>query len=42
MISHAKSLEKKVKFIEFLFVGSKDRMEMQKFLKLGIILKDCG
>ena len=38
-ISIAKSLEKKVKFIEFLFVGSKDRMEMQKIPEVGYNIK---
>lgn len=38
-ISIAKSLEKKVKFIEFLFVGSKDRMEMQKIPEVGYTIE---
>ena len=38
-ISIAKSLEKKVKFIELLFVGSKDRMEMQKIPEVGYTIK---
>ena len=38
-ISIAKSLEKKVKFIELLFVGSKDRMEMQKQLKIQDLIQ---
>ena len=38
-ISIAKSLETKVKFIEFLFVGSKDRMEMQKIPEAGYTIK---
>jgi len=38
-ISVAKSLEKKVKFIELLFVGSKNRMEMQKIPEYGYNIK---
>ncbi len=38
-ISIAKSLEKKVKFIELLFVGSKNRMEMQKIPEYGYTIK---
>ncbi len=38
-ISVAKSLEKKVKFIELLFVGSKNRMEMQKIPEYGYSIK---
>ena len=38
-ISIAKSLEKKVKFIELLFVGSKNRMEMQKIPEHGYTIK---
>ena len=38
-ISIAKSLEKKVKFIELLFVGSKNRMEMQKIPEYGYTIR---
>ena len=38
-LSIAKSLEKKVKFIELLFVGSKNRMEMQKIPEYGYTIK---
>ena len=38
-ISIAKSLDKKVKDIELLFVGAKDRMEMQKIPEAGYTIK---
>ena len=38
-IAIAKSLEKKVKDIELLFVGAKDRMEMQKVPEAGYNIK---
>jgi len=38
-ISIAKSLEKKVKDIDLLFVGAKDRMEMQKVPEAGYTIK---
>ena len=38
-IAIAKSLEKKVKDIELLFVGAKDRMEMQKVPESGYKIK---
>lgn len=38
-ISIAKSLEKKVKDIDLLFVGAKDRMEMQKIPEAGYTIK---
>ena len=38
-IAIAKSLEKKVKDIKLLFVGAKDRMEMQKVPEAGYNIK---
>tara|TARA_B100001540_G_C15814317_1_gene646253 strand:- start:1331 stop:2446 length:1116 start_codon:yes stop_codon:yes gene_type:complete len=38
-VAIAKSLEKKVKDIELLFVGAKDRMEMQKVPEVGYKIK---
>jgi len=41
-IAIANSLKERFPNAKFLFVGAKDRMEMEKCLRQGMILKDCG